>query len=61
VRETGLEITNGSAVIAALPREEGEEYDMSELSEYMVALKREYPGTRKTPPCCWSRTSPTTT
>jgi biopolymer transport protein ExbD len=43
VRETGLEITNGSAVIAALPREEDEEYDMRQLSDYLVALKREHP------------------
>jgi biopolymer transport protein ExbD len=43
VRESGLEITNGNAVIAAMPREEGESYDMGTLSDYLVALKREYP------------------
>jgi biopolymer transport protein ExbD len=43
VRDAGLEITNGSAVIAALPRDEEAEYDLSGLSEYLVALKREYP------------------
>jgi biopolymer transport protein ExbD len=43
VRDAGLEITNGDAVIAAMPRDEGEPYDMERLSEYLVALKREYP------------------
>jgi biopolymer transport protein ExbD len=43
VRDSGLEITNGSAVIAALPKAEFEEYDLGGLSEYLVALKREYP------------------
>jgi biopolymer transport protein ExbD len=43
VRDAGLEITNGTAVIAALARDEDEEYDLSGLSEYLVALKREYP------------------
>jgi biopolymer transport protein ExbD len=43
VRETGLEITNGKAMIAALPREEGEPYDMDGLSNYLVALKRQHP------------------
>jgi biopolymer transport protein ExbD len=43
VRDTGLEITNGNAVIAALPKAEDEEYDLGGLSEYLVALKREYP------------------
>jgi biopolymer transport protein ExbD len=43
VRETGLEITNGTAVIAAMPREGDEEYDLPQLGEYLVALKRQYP------------------
>jgi biopolymer transport protein ExbD len=43
VRDSGLEITNGNAVIAALPRDEGEDYDLGGLSDYLVALKREYP------------------
>ncbi len=43
VRDTGLEITNGEAVIAAMPKAEGEEYDLPQLGEYLVALKREYP------------------
>jgi biopolymer transport protein ExbD len=43
VRENGLEITNGTAVIAAIPKEEGAPYDLAALGEYLVALKREYP------------------
>jgi len=42
VRESGLEVTNGSAVIAAMPKV-GEEYDLDMLSDYMVELKRTYP------------------
>ncbi|HEY5642048.1 MAG TPA: biopolymer transporter ExbD [Woeseiaceae bacterium] len=42
VREQGMEISNGSAVIAAIPRKE-EEYDFESLSDLMVELKREYP------------------
>lgn len=43
VRETGLEITNGHAVIAAMPKEEDADYDLPMLAEYLVELKREYP------------------
>lgn len=42
VRDSGFEITNGTSVIAALPKNDGE-YDMAGLSDRMVALKREYP------------------
>ena len=42
VREEGLEISNGSATIASIPKEE-EDYDLDSLSELMVELKREYP------------------
>jgi len=42
VREAGLEISNGSAVIAAIPNVE-EEYDFDTLSQYMVSLKRDNP------------------
>jgi len=41
VRDEGLEISNGTAVIAAIPNVE-EEYDLDTLSEYMVSLKRDY-------------------
>jgi biopolymer transport protein ExbD len=42
VREAGLEITNGTSVIASLPKADGE-YDLQLLSDYMTSLKREYP------------------
>ena len=42
VREEGIEIGNGTAVIAAIPKVEGE-YDFDSLSELMVELKRERP------------------
>jgi len=42
VREAGIEITNGTAVIAELPKVDGE-YDLAKLTEYMIELKREYP------------------
>ena len=42
VREEGLEISNGTAVIAAIPNVE-EAYDFETLSEYMVPLKRAHP------------------
>lgn len=42
VRDEGIEIGNGTAIIAAIPKSEGE-YDFDTLSEFMVELKREYP------------------
>jgi biopolymer transport protein ExbD len=42
VRETGLEITNGNAVIAAIPKID-DEHDLPKLSEYLMSLKRDYP------------------
>ena len=42
VRDQGLEISNGTAVIAAIPNVE-DEYDFSTLSEYMLSLKRDNP------------------
>jgi biopolymer transport protein ExbD len=42
VREAGLEITNGTALIASIPKKDGE-YDLPNLSDYMMSLKREYP------------------
>jgi biopolymer transport protein ExbD len=42
VREMGLEISNGTARIAAIPKVD-EEYDLQTLSDYMISLKREYP------------------
>jgi biopolymer transport protein ExbD len=42
VRDDGLEVSNGSAVIATLPMVDGE-YDLSRLSEMMMSLKRDHP------------------
>jgi biopolymer transport protein ExbD len=42
VRQAGLEITNGTSVIAAIPNVDGE-YDLQALSDHMISLKREYP------------------
>jgi len=42
VREEGLEITNGSAVIARIPKLE-DEYDLATLSQLVVSLKRDHP------------------
>ena len=44
VRDTGLEIANGSTVIATLPKVE-DEYDLEKLSELVMSLKRDYPNT----------------
>jgi biopolymer transport protein ExbD len=44
VREAGLEIMDGTQVIAAIPKVD-DEYDLSTLSEYLVAIKNEYPKT----------------
>ena len=41
VREDNVEISNGTAVIAAIPNVDGD-YDLPTLSDHMVALKREY-------------------
>ena len=42
VRDAGLEIMDGAQVIAAIPNVDGR-YDLEKLSEYLVAIKREYP------------------
>jgi biopolymer transport protein ExbD len=42
VRQEGIEITNGTQIIAAILKVEGE-YDLKKLSDYMLELKREYP------------------
>ncbi len=44
VREAGLEIGNGRVIIAALPKKDGE-YDLEQLSRYMVSLKDDNPKT----------------
>lgn len=42
VRESGIEIGNGTAIIAEIPKAD-DEYDLGTLSEYMIELKQEYP------------------
>jgi biopolymer transport protein ExbD len=42
VRESGIEISNGTAVIATVPKKD-DEYDLVTLSDMMVSLKQEYP------------------
>jgi biopolymer transport protein ExbD len=42
VRKEGMEISNGTAIIATIPKKE-EEFDFDALSNMMVELKREYP------------------
>lgn len=41
VRENGIEVSNGTVVIAAIPKVAGE-YDLAKLSELMLALKQDY-------------------
>jgi len=42
VREQGLELTNGSALIATIPRANGE-YDLEALGKLVLSLKRDHP------------------
>lgn len=42
VRDAGLEIANGSSVVAAIPKT-GNQYDLKLLSEMLVRLKADYP------------------
>jgi biopolymer transport protein ExbD len=42
VRKEGFELTNGKAVIAAIPKVNGE-YDLKTLSELAVSVKRDHP------------------
>jgi biopolymer transport protein ExbD len=43
VRQSGLELSNGRSVIASVPMVD-DEYDLSKLSELVVALKHQHPG-----------------
>ena len=42
VREEGMEISNGSAIIATIPNKD-DDFDLDSLSDMMVTLKQEYP------------------
>ncbi|MEQ9562680.1 MAG: biopolymer transporter ExbD [Woeseiaceae bacterium] len=43
VRQEGIEISNGTAIIASMPKVDGE-YDLATLSDFIIALKQDYPG-----------------
>ncbi len=42
VRNAGLELTNGTAVIARIPKVD-DEYDLERLSQFVMSLKRDHP------------------
>lgn len=42
VREAGIEITNGSSIIASIPKKD-DEFDLRTLSDFMMELKDSYP------------------
>lgn len=42
VREAGIEISNGSSIIASIPKKD-DEFDLETLSDFMIELKRDYP------------------
>ncbi len=42
VREAGIEISNGSSIIASVPKKD-DEFDLETLSDFMIELKRDYP------------------
>jgi biopolymer transport protein ExbD len=42
VREPGLELTNGTNVIARIPKVD-DHYDLETLSKFVMSLKRDYP------------------
>ena len=42
VRDVGLELANGSSVIARIPKVDGE-YDLASLTEHVMSLKRSHP------------------
>ena len=42
VRKAGLELANGSNVVAAIPNQEGE-YDFKKLNKILLRLKSDYP------------------
>jgi len=42
VREAGIEISNGTVIIASIPKKD-DEFDLETLSDFMVELKQKYP------------------
>jgi biopolymer transport protein ExbD len=59
VRDDGLELTDGSAMLASVPNVD-EGYDLAKLSEHVFELKQRHP-TRTMHRCFSSRRSSTTT
>ena len=45
VRKAGLELANGAAVVAALPKK-GDQYDLEKLTKMLMRLKKDYPEKR---------------
>jgi biopolymer transport protein ExbD len=43
VRKTGLELSNGAHVVAALPKQDDGGYDLTKLTEMLIRLKKDYP------------------
>ncbi|MGB3212026.1 MAG: biopolymer transporter ExbD [Desulforhopalus sp.] len=43
VRKAGLELANGSNVVAAVPKKEDGQYDLDKLSDILIRLKKDYP------------------
>ena len=43
VREAAIEITNGAVTIATIPKVD-DDYDLQTLSDFMISLKKQYPG-----------------
>ncbi|MCI0517863.1 MAG: hypothetical protein L0Y45_08535, partial [Woeseiaceae bacterium] len=42
VRDQGIDISNGTAIIASMPKVDGE-YDLETLSDFIITLKQDYP------------------
>jgi len=42
VRKTGLELSNGANVVAAIPKKD-DQYDLEKLSKILIRLKSDYP------------------
>lgn len=46
VRQSGIELSNGEAVIAAIPKQD-DEYDFATLGRMVMALKHDYPDSKE--------------
>lgn len=43
VREDGFEVSNGRSIIATIPKDDDDEFDLQQLSDHMISLKQDYP------------------